>query len=224
MSLLRIDSSARSHSVSRQLTSVFVESWKELNPGAEVIERDLARTVFPHITDDWLATFEDPSKLTPEQQAYLSTSDELIQELLAADVVLIGAPMHNFTVSWELKAWIDQVVRVRRTIVYDAQGPRGLIKDKKVIVVTSRGGSYAPGTPRFQSDFQEPYLRRILGFMGLTDVTFIHAENQMRSDLAKDAKAAALEQTGIMARRFAGVGQQGERASAAEVPILKQVG
>ena len=194
MRLLRIDSSARGHSVSRQLTSEFIESWKVQNPDGEIVTRDLARTHLPHITDDWMATFSDPSKLTPQQRDYLSTSDELIQELLGADIVLIGAPMYNFTISWELKAWIDQVVRVGKTISYDSHGARGLIKDKKVIVVTSRGGSYAAGTPRFDSDFQEPYLRRILVFMGLTDVIFIHAENQSRSEPAKVARVAASEQ------------------------------
>lgn len=194
MRLLRIDSSARGRSVSRQLTSEFVESWKAQNPDGEVVERDLAHTRLPHITDDWMATFSDPSKHTPEQREYLSTSNELIQELMGADVVLIGAPMYNFTISWELKAWIDQVVRVGKTIAYDAHGARGLVKNKKVIVVTSRGGSYAAGTPRFDSDFQEPYLRRILAFMGLTDVTFIHAENQSGSEQGKVARAAASEQ------------------------------
>jgi FMN-dependent NADH-azoreductase len=194
MRLLRIDSSAREHSVSRQLTSEFVESWKVQNPDGEVVERDLACTRLPHITDDWMATFSDPSKLTSQQREYLSTSNELVQELLGADIILIGAPMYNFTISWELKAWIDQVVRVGKTIAYDSHGARGLVKNKKVLVVTSRGGSYTAGTPRFESDFQEPYLRRILAFMGLADVTFIHAENQSRSEQAKVARAAASEQ------------------------------
>lgn len=194
MRLLRIDSSARGHSVSRQLTSEFVVLWKAQNPDGEVVERNLAHTRLPHITDDWMATFSDPSKLTPEQREYLSISNELVQELMGADVILIGAPMHNFTISWELKAWIDQVVRVGKTIAFDADGPRGLVRNKKAIVATSRGGSYAEGTPRFDSDFQEPYLRQILAFMGITDVTFIHAENQARSEQAKVARAAASEQ------------------------------
>ena len=193
MRLLRIDSSARERSVTRKLTSEFVKSWKELNLNAEVVERDLARTALPHITDDWMATFSDPSTWTPEQQTYFSVSDELINELLGADVVLIGAPMHNFTVSWELKAWIDQVVRLGRTIQYESQGPRGLVDDKPTIVITARGGSYQPGTPRFESDFQEPYLRRVLAFIGLTDVTFIHAENQLRREQAESGRAVASE-------------------------------
>jgi FMN-dependent NADH-azoreductase len=147
----------------------------------------------PHITDDWSATFGDPSKISPAQREYLSTSDTLIEELLEADTVLIGTPMHNFTISWELKAWIDQVVRLGKTVAYGANGPQGLLTDKKVVIVTSRGGSYGPGTPRFDSDFQEPYLRRILAFIGLTDVTFIHAESQYRREQAEPARIAALE-------------------------------
>ena len=115
MRLLRIDSSARGHSVSRQFTSEFVKSWKEQNPDGKVVERDLARTPLPHITDDWMTIFSDQSGLTPQQQAYFSISNELIDELLGSDIVVIGSPMHNFTVSWELKAWIDQVVRLGRT-------------------------------------------------------------------------------------------------------------
>lgn len=189
MKLLRIDSSARGHSVSRRLTSEVVEAWKVRNPGGDVMVRDLARTPLPHITDDWLATFSDPSQLTQQQLEHLATSNELTRELLRADVVLMGAPMYNFTISWELKAWIDQVVRAGRTIAYGPDGVKGLVHDKKVIVITSRAGSYRAGTPRFEFDYQEPYLRRALGFMGLTDVTFVHAENQSRRERAKAASS-----------------------------------
>jgi len=196
MRLLKIDSSARRSSVSRQLTAKFVEAWKEENPAGEVLERDLSTTLLPHITDDWSATYGDPSKLTPAQQQYLSTSDALIEELVRADTIVIGAPMYNFTISWELKAWIDQVVRVGKTMTYGATGPKGLLGGKKVVVITSRGGSYSADSPGAQFDFQESYLRRILRFMGLTDVTFIHAQNQARREQSEPSRAAALERIG----------------------------
>jgi len=195
MKLLRIDSSARRNSVSRQLTQKFVEAWKKEHPTGEVIERDLATTQLPLITDEWtLAAHSDAARLTPAQQETLSISEALIEELLAANTIVIGAPMYNFTVSAPLKAWIDQVVRIGRTFTYGPKGPDGVLKGKKVVVLTSRGGAFRPGTPAAQYDHQEPYLRHILGFVGLTDVTFIHAENQKPGDLAEPSRAAAFEQ------------------------------
>jgi FMN-dependent NADH-azoreductase len=195
--LLRIDSSARAGSVSRVLTSNFVEAWERENPGGEVMNRDLATTPLPLITDEWIqAVLAGSSILTVEQQRAISASDILIGELMAADLIIIGAPMHNFTISWPLKAWIDHIVRLGKTVVYDAKGPKGLLTGKKVVIITSRGGSYLPGTPGTQRDFQEPYLRLVLGFIGLTDVTFIHAVNQYHRELAGPARAAALKQIG----------------------------
>ncbi len=111
MKLLRIDSSARSSSVTRQLTAKFVEEWKKNHPAGEVIQRDLATTVLPHITDHWAGAHLEPSHLTPAQRSYLATSDELIEELQAADTIVIGAPMYNFAIPSSLKAWIDQTSR-----------------------------------------------------------------------------------------------------------------
>ena len=210
MTLLRIDSSARRNSISRQLTSRFAETWKKQHPGGRVLERDLATTPLPLITDEWtLAAHSDQAKLTPAQRETLSISEILIEELLAADTIVIGAPMYNLTVSAPLKAWIDQIVRVGRTVLYGAGGPEGVLKGKKVVVLTSRGGAFRPGTPTAQYDHQEPYLRHILGFMGLIDVTFIHAENQKPGDLAEPARAAAMEQAQLA-------------ASAADRPVAAQ--
>jgi FMN-dependent NADH-azoreductase len=200
MTLLHIDSSARRNSVSRQLTQRFVYSWKREHPGGQVIERDLTTTSLPLITDEWtLAAHSEPASLTPAQRETLSVSDTLVDELLAADTIVIGAPMYNLTVSAPLKAWIDQIVRVGRTVLYGAGGTEGVLKGKKLVVLTSRGGAFRPGTPTAQYDHQEPYLRHILGFIGLTDVTFIHAENQKPGDLAEPARAAAFEQAQIAA-------------------------
>ena len=195
MKLLRIDSSARRNSVSRQLTSRFVETWKKENPKGEVIERDLATTHLPLITDEWtLAAYSAPASLSTSQKHVLALSNTLVEELLAADTIVIGAPMHNFTISALLKAWIDQVVRVGRTVLFNANGPQGLLAGKKAVVITSRGGSYRAGTPTAQYDYQEPYLRHILAFVGLTDATFIHAENQKPGELGESSRAAAIAQ------------------------------
>jgi FMN-dependent NADH-azoreductase len=184
MRLLQIDSSARTVSVTRRLTAKFAEEWNKKYPDGEVIQRDLSATALPLITDDWSTTQVEDSKLMPAQRSYLSASDELIKELEAADTVVIGAPMYNFSIPSSLKAWIDQIVRIGKTVGYGPNGPQGLLGRKKVVVITSRGGAYEKDTAREAFDFQEPYLRHILGFIGLTDVTFIHAENQAREEAA----------------------------------------
>src|SRR5580698_6086392 len=194
MKLLRIDSSARRNSVSRQLTEKFVETWKKENPSGAVVERNLATTQLPHITDEWmLAAHSDQASLTPSQRETLSISDVLVDELLEADTIVLGAPMYNLTISAPLKAWIDQIVRAGRTVLWGPNGAEGVLKGKRVVVLTSRGGSFRPGTPKAQYDHQEPYLRHILGFIGLTDVTFIHAENQKPGELAEPSRKTAFE-------------------------------
>src|SRR5258706_932130 len=132
MKLLQIDSSARASSVTRRLTARFVEEWKKNHPEGNVITRDLSATVLPQITDYWGGTYLEESKLTPMQRSYLSVSDELIAEVESADVIVIGAPMYNHTISAPLKAWIDQIVRMGKTMRYGVDGPRGLLKDKRV--------------------------------------------------------------------------------------------
>jgi FMN-dependent NADH-azoreductase len=116
MKLLQIDSSARAGSVTRRLTSKFAREWKQSHPAGEVIQRDLCTTSLPLITDDWNATQIEPSSLSSSQRDYLATSDGLIEEVLAADVIVIGAPMYNFAIPSLPKAWIDQVVRVGKTV------------------------------------------------------------------------------------------------------------
>lgn len=192
MKLLRIDSSARGTSATRKLTAAFTGAWKAQNPGGSVIERDTCSTPLPLIYDEWSAVYADPATLTAAQRANLSVSDSLIAELSDADTIIIGAPMYNLTISAPLKGWIDQVVRVGKTFAYGPTGPKGLLTGKKTVVVTARGGSYTldPTAPNF--DLQEAYLRRILGFIGLTKVTFIHADYQMGSEKAGESLAAAM--------------------------------
>jgi len=197
MKLLQVDSSARASSVTRRLTAKFAEEWRKKHPDGEVIQRDLSATALPLITDDWGATQFEESKITPAQRSYLSTSDKLVEELQAADTVVIGAPMYNFSIPSSLKAWIDQIVRLGKTVGYGPNGPQGLLTKKKVVIITSRGSAYEKGSVREAFDFQEPYLRHILGFIGLTDVTFIHAENQAREEAAASFADAAERIGGI---------------------------
>ena len=191
MKLLRIDSSARRNSISRKLTAKYVDNWRKRHPGGEVVERDLSAKVPPLITDEWVeATRSDPSHLTAAQREAIALSDALTDEVLNADAIVIGAPMYNFSISPALKAWIDQIVRIGKTLTYGADGPKGLVVGKKVFVLTSRGGAYGRGTHYEKFDFQEPYLRHILSFIGVTDVTFIHAENQLRESAGPSLAAA----------------------------------
>jgi FMN-dependent NADH-azoreductase len=199
MKLLRIDSSARTASVTRLLTARAAEEWKGNNPNGDVIHRDLLSIQIPPITDDWSATLLEASKLSPGQRSYLSTSDQLIDELRGADTIIIGAPMYNFSISSPLKAWIDQIVRIGKTFGSGPNGSRGLLESKRVIVITARGGAYEKGSAKEAFDFQEPYLRHILGFIGLTDVTFIHAENQSRDQAAASLESAAERIRGLLA-------------------------
>ena len=190
MKLLQIDSSARVASVTRRLTARAAEEWMKKHPDGGVIHRDLSAMQIPPITDDWGATRLEASELTPAQRAYLSTSDQLIEELQSADTIIIGAPMYNFSISSSLKAWIDQIVRIGKTLGYGPDGPHGLLEAKEVIVITARGGGYEKGTLTEAFDFQAPYLRHVLGFIGLTNVTFIHAENQLREQGPASFEAA----------------------------------
>ena len=195
MKLLQINSSARRNSVSRLLTDKFVEMWKRKNADGEVIVRDLATIQFPTITEEWQrAAAETTEKRTQEQWDVLSLSEALTDELIEAQIIVIGAPMHNYSISTPLKAWIDQIVRPGKTVQYGPGGAKGLLTSKKVFVLTARGGTYANGTPRAAYDYQEPYLRTIFGFLGLTEITFIHAENQVRPDQAEPSRELALRQ------------------------------
>lgn len=175
--VLHINSSVRKQdSVSRLLTSEFIAQWKTANPQDVVMERDLALDPAPHLTEQVLgAVFIPQDQRSPSQAQDAQLADALIAELMAADVIVLGAPMYNFSVSSSLKAWIDHVARAGTTFKYTESGPVGLLSGKKVYVFTARGGVYSHG-PATAMDFHETYLRAVLGFIGLTDVSFIHSE------------------------------------------------
>jgi len=201
MKLLRIDSSARGNSVTRKLTAKFTETWKKENPRGQLVERDLSKTLLPLITDDWVeGSSRDRAQRTPANQEAIGASDALIAELAGANTIVIGAPMYNFSIPFPLKGWIDQIVRHSQTFSYGPDGAKGLLTGKKVLVIPSRAGSYVPGSPMEKADFQEPYLRFILGFVGISDVTFIHAEHQGR-EAGSASLAAAGERIEESARQ-----------------------
>jgi len=173
--ILHIDSSPRGErSISRTLTREFISAWKQIHPSDTVTYRDIGRYPVPPIDESWIAaSFSPPDQITPELAIALNISNELIDELLAAELYVFGIPMYNYSIPANFKAYIDQIVRVRRTFVVSPNGYEGLLKGKKILVITTRGGSYSAGS----LDFQEPYLRAVFELIGITDMTFIHAEN-----------------------------------------------
>ena len=173
MKLLQLDSSPLgSHSVTRELGAAVVAQWRREQPGLSLSYRDLAADPLPHWTPLPAASVEG---LAPEVRTEVERNEAVLQEFLQADVIVIGAPMYNFGIPSQLKAWVDRVAVAGRTFRYTAQGPEGLAGGKRVIVVSGRGGFYA-GTPRQAADFQESYLREVLNFLGITDIEFIRAE------------------------------------------------
>ncbi|MDD2050207.1 FMN-dependent NADH-azoreductase [Pseudomonas putida] len=172
--VLVIESSARQQgSISRELTSDFVSQWQAAHPGDQVTLRDLAVNPVPHLDANLLGGWMKPEaqRNSDELQA-LARSNELTDEVLAADVLVLAAPMYNFTIPSTLKAWLDHVLRAGVTFKYTETGPQGLLTGKKAYILTARGGIHAGAS----SDHQEPYLRQVMAFIGIHDVTFIHAE------------------------------------------------
>lgn len=172
--VLIIESSARQQdSVSRQLTGDFIEQWQAAHPADSISVRDLAVNPVPHLDANLLGGWMKPQeqRSSDELQA-LARSNELTDEVLAADVLVLAAPMYNFAIPSTLKAWLDHVLRAGITFKYTPTGPQGLLTGKRAFVLTARGGIHAGAV----TDHQEPYLRQVLGFIGIHDVTFIHAE------------------------------------------------
>jgi len=177
-----------SDSKSTKVGAEFVAAWQAAHGPARVINRELGQGVVPHLTGEHLkAWMTTPDERSARQQLLAAESDPLLEELEAADTVVIAVPMYNFGIPSTLKAWIDHVTRAGRTFHYTANGPEGLLKDKKVFVIAARGGVYTGESPMKALDFQEPYLRTILGFNGLTDVTFVHVEGQKMSAEAAES-------------------------------------
>ena len=172
--ILVIESSARQQgSVSRELTQRFIANWQAAHPADQVQVRDLAAEPVPHLDATLLGGWMTPSEQQNDaEKAALARSNQLTDELLAADVLVLAAPMYNFAIPSTLKAWLDHVLRAGVTFKYTETGPQGLLTGKRAFVLTARGGIYAGSA----LDHQEPYLRQALAFIGIHDVQFIHAE------------------------------------------------
>lgn len=175
-------------SVSRHLVDAVVRQLRLGDPDAAVTERDVGRQPIPHLTTETLAGVRGVPVSGPEVRTR-ALSDQLISEFRAADTIVIGAPMYNFSIPTGLRAWFDHILRAGETFSYTEAGPKGLLGGRRAVIVESRGGLYSEG-PAQASDFQEPYLRHLLGFMGVTDLSFIHAE---KIGYGADARQAAIE-------------------------------
>lgn len=185
--LLHLDASPRAEkSRSRQLSREFVAIWQQHHPGTVVTYRDLGSRPPPPVDEDWtVAAYAPPEQQTPEQRAAIAVSDTLVEELIAADVYVFGVPMYNFNVPAPFKAYIDQVVRPGRTVRFGPSGPQGLLTGKKMFVMTARGlGGYGAGGAAETYNFQEPYLRAIFAFVGITDLQFVHSDNTSNPELS----------------------------------------
>jgi FMN-dependent NADH-azoreductase len=193
MKLLHLDaSSLGQHSVSRALTTAVVAQITRDTPNTQVTYRDLIAQPLPH----WTPVMDAESEAAKLGEAVMG-------EFLAADIVVIGAPMYNFSVPSQLKAWIDRIAVAGKTFRYTESGPQGLAGGKRLIVVSSRGGVYSSG-PAAGMDFQETYLRTVFGFLGVTDIEFIRAEGvNLSAEHKTNAVAAAHISIGNLATKAA---------------------
>ena len=201
MKILHIDAGITGPaSVSRQLSQAIVDTLVRDNPGLEVVRRDLDTDPAPHLDSRNISTL-GPSPADAEA----TLSGDILREFQEADVLVLGAPMYNFGIPSQLKAWFDRILVAGQTFRYTAEGPVGLAGGKTVIIASARGGLYAPGTPQAQSDFHEPYLRTLFRFIGIDEVTIVRAEGVAISpELRETALAAAFAETaGLSARATA---------------------
>jgi FMN-dependent NADH-azoreductase len=192
------------NSYSQQIARRVVDDLKIAHPAARIVVRNVARDPLPHVGEAFVSGIAvAPELRSPAEAKALAVSDALVDELIAADVLVLAVPMYNFGLPSALKAWIDHVVRAGRTFAYTAEGPRGLLANKKAIVVVSRGGVYSEG-PMKGFDFQETYLKSVLGFIGITEVEMVRVEGvAMGADAVRKAMAAARERSDALAGEFA---------------------
>ena len=188
MQLLHIDSSLLgTNSASRALSAEIVAKQIALHPGINVVRRDLAADAASHLSSAHLAAWQGAAIEDDVLGADLAKGGAYLDELLAADIIVIGAPMYNFSIPSQLKAWIDRVVVAGKTFRYGANGAEGLLKNKKVFIASSRGNVYAAGSPAAAFEHHESYLTGVLAFIGLTEVTIVRAEGLAFGPEAKEA-------------------------------------
>jgi len=193
MKLLHIDSSVLgSHSVSRQVSAAIVDRLRQANPGLEITYRDLGATPLSHLSGSHLAAAQGAAPETA-LLSDLAAGKAALEEFLAADIVVLGAPMYNFTIPSQLKAWIDRIVVAGKTFKYGPQGAEGLADNKRVIIAISRGGFYGADTPAALGEHLETYLRWVFGFIGVKNPEFIFADGvQVGPEHREKALAGAL--------------------------------
>jgi len=185
-------------SASRKVGDGVIAELKRNNPGATLVVRDLNENPVPHVTGQMIgAAYTPEEKRTAEQKEQIALSDELVNELFAADIIVIATPMWNFSVPSVLKAWIDNIVRAGRTFAYTDKGPKGLITGKSLIVVVSTGGIYSEGDNK-AFDFVAPYLKSAFAFLGITDSKIIRAEGTNDPRFSDKAVEKALESVKVV--------------------------
>lgn len=188
MKLLHLDSSILGdYSTSRQLSAQIVARQKALHPELTVVSRDLASDPALHLSGSHIAAFQGAEVDDAAVAADLVKGNLYLEELFAADILVIGAPMYNLSIPTPLKAWIDRIAVAGKTFQYTATGPEGLLKNKKAYIASSRGGIYSAGSPAAALEHQESYLLGLLAFLGISDVTVIRAEGLALSPEAKEA-------------------------------------
>lgn len=190
--LLHIEASPRViRSHSRKLGAEYAAAWQASHPGARIVTHDLAYNPPPFVSEAWVAgAYNPPAQRSPAEQAAIAISDSYIDELLAADEVLISTPIYNLSIPASLKAWIDQISRFGRTFDRGENGFVGLVKGKKVTIVVASGSDFRPGTPGGAYNHLEPYLRAVLGFLGMTDVRIVYAHSLNDEGTTRDAVLA----------------------------------
>jgi len=200
MNLLHVDSSILGgNSVSRQITAAAVARLKAIIPGLHISYEDLAAAPLGHLSAAHLAAAQGVNPETPALEADLAHGQKALEDFLAADIVVVGAPMYNFSVPSQLKAWIDRLSVAGKTFRYTEKGPEGLAGGKKLIIVSSRGGFYGEGAPAAVLEHQDSYLRALFGFLGITDITVIHAEGvNIGPEQRQRAIDAALHEAGLL--------------------------
>jgi FMN-dependent NADH-azoreductase len=207
--LLHLDASLRwSGSVSRQVGAAFAQRWREANPDGGYVHRDLALHPVPHLDEaSFTAAGTPEEEHTDAQRAGWAISKSLIDDVAAADVILLGVPMYNFSIPSTLKAWLDRIITPRTSV--DRETGAGPLAGKRVVVASSRGGAYGPGTPREGFEFQERYLKAVLSSVGLDrNLTFVNAELTLADVVPalaqfKDMAADSLEAAHRTARELA---------------------
>jgi FMN-dependent NADH-azoreductase len=193
MQLLHVDSSILgSNSASRLLTAEVVDAERRRVPVLKVVYRDLATEPLGHISGGHLGAAQGADiELPPELQRDVALGQTALAEFLASDIVVVGAPMYNFTIPSQLKSWIDRITIAGQTFRYGPQGVEGLAGGKKVVIVSTRGGMYGAATPGAFLDHQEPYLQNLFRFLGITDIAIVRAEGLAMGDNRAASIAAA---------------------------------